>query len=65
MLVPIVRARKVNDASARYDIWYNGDPASIEATLAELGEAKAGRDRCRGHGSTHPRPCMNKSCTRV
>jgi len=36
-----------------------------EQALAELREAKADWDRCRGKGSSHPCPCMDKPCTRV
>jgi hypothetical protein len=36
-----------------------------EQAIAELREAKADWDRCRGHGSAHPCPCMDKPCTRV
>jgi hypothetical protein len=36
-----------------------------EQAIAALREAKAEWDRCRGHGSAHPCPCMDKPCTRV
>ncbi len=36
-----------------------------EQAIAELREAKADWDRCRGKGSAHPCPCMDKPCTRV
>jgi hypothetical protein len=36
-----------------------------ERALAELREAKAEWDRCRGQGRAHPCPCMDKACTRV
>jgi len=36
-----------------------------EQALAELREAKADWDRCRGQGCSHPCPCMDKPCTRM
>jgi hypothetical protein len=36
-----------------------------EQALAELREARADWDKCRGQGSTHPCPCWDNPCTRV
>jgi hypothetical protein len=36
-----------------------------EQAIAELREAKADWDKCRGRGFSHPCPCWDKPCTRV
>jgi len=36
-----------------------------EQAIAELGEAKADWDKCRGRGCAHPCPCLEEPCTRV
>lgn len=36
-----------------------------EQALAELRDAKADWDRCRGHGASHPCPCWGSPCSRV
>jgi hypothetical protein len=36
-----------------------------EQAIAELREAKADWDKCRGQGFAHPCPCLDRPCTRV